>query len=74
MGEACRLVRVDRSTSKGLADMAREFEDAGDHRLKLALEDPDAFFAHIERFESAVSTSRPTGSVKPISGSSGAIA
>ena len=34
--------------------MAREFMDAGDDRMKLALEDPDAFFAHIERFEAGV--------------------
>lgn len=51
MSEVRKLVRVNRSTSSGLADMAREFEDAGDHRMKLASEDPDAFFAHIERFE-----------------------
>ena len=48
------MVRVNRSTSNGLAEMAREFEDAGDHRLKPALEDPDAFFEHIERFESGI--------------------
>ena len=52
MSGACELVRVTRDNSNGLADMAREFGDAGDHRMKLALDDPDAFFAHLERFES----------------------
>ena len=43
-----------RGTSDGLADMAFEFADAGDHLMKLALEDRDSFCAHIERFESGI--------------------
>ena len=53
--EACRLVRaLDGGPSDGVAEMAREFEAAGDHRMKFALEDPEGFFAHLERFESGV--------------------
>ncbi len=38
--------------------MAREFLEAGDPRLRLACEDPDAFFDHLERFEAGVDLPR----------------
>ena len=42
--------------------MAREFENAGDFRLKLALENPEAFFDLVSRFE--VGTDLPPNRVR----------
>ena len=46
-----RLCRVTRANSDGLAEMAREFRCAGESPFGLALDDPDAFFDRVARFE-----------------------
>ncbi len=49
--EPVRLERLRRRHTPALVAMAQEFRDEGDPRLDLMLDDPESYFADVDRFE-----------------------